>query len=34
MVTHAMEYTTYADRVIEMKDGNICGTPERIAGAV
>jgi len=36
MVTHAMEYTKYADRVIEMKDGNICGKTEEkeLAGAV
>ncbi|PLX71735.1 MAG: ABC transporter ATP-binding protein [Denitrovibrio sp.] len=34
MVTHAMEYTKYADRVIEMKDGNICGTINEVAGAV
>ncbi|ADD68730.1 ABC transporter related protein [Denitrovibrio acetiphilus DSM 12809] len=35
MVTHALEYTTYADRVIEMKDGYICGQEESTtAGAV
>ncbi len=25
MVTHALEYSNYADSVIEMKDGHICG---------
>lgn len=34
MVTHALEYTKYADRVIEMKDGHICGQPNETAGAV
>ena len=34
MVTHALEYTKYADRIIEMKDGHISGEQERTAGAV
>jgi putative ABC transport system ATP-binding protein len=34
MVTHALEYTKYADRVIEMKDGHISGEQDRTAGAV
>lgn len=34
MVTHALEYTKYANRVIEMKDGLICGKQGEFAGAV
>ncbi|PLX67291.1 MAG: ABC transporter ATP-binding protein [Denitrovibrio sp.] len=33
MVTHALEYTSYADTVIEMKDGQICGEIHEIAGS-
>ncbi len=33
MVTHALEYSNYADSVIEMKDGHICGEIYEIAGS-
>jgi len=32
MVTHALEYTSYADKVIEMKDGQICGNIDELKG--
>ena len=34
MVTHALEYTSYADRVIEMKDGVVVGADRITKGAI